>query len=95
MSAGDDLTPSLVAQLRAGSGEAGVLLDRLYRDAMTRLAWGYLGDLDDAEDAAQEIFCKVLEADRVPERFARFACWSWRTPPKTSNCDVRCFGAWW
>ena len=45
---------------------------------MVRLAWGYLSDLDDAEDAAQEIFCKVLEAETVPDDFRawlyRVAC---------------------
>ena len=64
-----DLTPSLVADLRGGSPSAAGLLDHLYREAIVRLAWGYLGNLDDAEDAAQEIFLKVLETDQVPERF--------------------------
>jgi len=63
------LTPSLVARLRAGEAEAGNLLDRLYREAMIRFCWGHLGNLEEAEDAVQEVFRKVLEAKQVPDRF--------------------------
>ena len=65
----DDLTPSLVQSLRAGDGGAGELLDRLYREALARFAWGYLQDAQEAEDVAQEVFCKVMESDQVPDHF--------------------------
>ena len=65
----DDLTPSLVVRLRAGEADAGALLDRLYRDAVVRFARGYLRDEQEAEDAAQDVFAKVLASDAVPERF--------------------------
>ena len=64
-----DLTPSLVHALRAGDAKAGALLDALYRDAIVRFAWGYLRDADEAEDAAQDVFCKVLETTQVPDNF--------------------------
>src|SRR5262245_15072636 len=64
-----DLTPSLVVGLRRGDAEAALLLDRLYRDRMFRFAWGYLGAVQDAEDAVQEIFSRVLEARTVPDDF--------------------------
>ena len=53
-------TPTLVARLRAGEADAGELLTSLYRDSMVRFCWGYLGNLDDAEDAVQDVFVKVL-----------------------------------
>ncbi|GAF68678.1 unnamed protein product, partial [marine sediment metagenome] len=62
-----DLTPSLVARLRAGDVEAGALLNTLYRQAMIRFCWGYLSSVEEAEDATQEVFCKVLKTDRVPD----------------------------
>lgn len=65
----DDLTPSLVQSLRAGDGGAGELLDRLYREALVRFAWGYVQDAQEAEDVAQEVFCKVMESDLVPDYF--------------------------
>ncbi|MBI3845555.1 MAG: RNA polymerase sigma factor [Planctomycetes bacterium] len=37
-------------------------LERFDREAMLRFCRGYLGSNDDAEDAVQEIACKVLEA---------------------------------
>lgn len=64
-----DLTPSLVEGLRDGDTGAGALLERLYREPLVRFAWGYLGDPEEAEDAVQDVFCKVLESDAVPDRF--------------------------
>jgi RNA polymerase sigma-70 factor, ECF subfamily len=64
-----DMTPSLVIRLRQGDPEAGGLLQALYRDAMIRFCRGHLGAMDDAEDAAQEVFCKVIQARQVPDDF--------------------------
>lgn len=64
-----DLTPSLVESLREGNREAAPLLDHLYRSALIRFCWGYLGRLQDAEDAVQEICFKVLQAKDVPDYF--------------------------
>jgi len=64
-----DLTPSLVVRLRAGDATVGALLDELYRRPMLRFCFGYLGCLQDAEDAMQEVFCKVLQTSSVPDNF--------------------------
>ena len=64
-----DGTPLLVARLRAGDAEAATLLNRLYRQAMIRFCWGYLENVEEAEDATQEVFWKVLQADQVPDGF--------------------------
>lgn len=65
----DDLTPSLVMKVRAGDVTAGELLDRLYRQPLVRFCYGYLGCLEDAEDAVQEVFCRVLRATDIPDNF--------------------------
>lgn len=65
----EDLTPSLVVRLRAGDATAGVVLDDVYRQPMLRFCLGYLGRLQDAEDAMQEVFCRVLQATDVPDNF--------------------------
>lgn len=65
----DDLTPQLVRKLRQGDAHAAAELNRLYRDAMYRFCWGYLGSNDEAEDAVQDVCFKVLTAKDVPERF--------------------------
>jgi RNA polymerase sigma-70 factor (ECF subfamily) len=64
-----DLTPSLVLSLRRGDDDAGALLDELYRERMVRFCAGYLGSREDAEDAVQDVFVKVLETEHVPDRF--------------------------
>jgi len=64
-----DLTPSLVVRLRAGDATVGELLDELYRQPILRFCYGYLGCHQDAEDAMQEVFCKVLQTTSVPDDF--------------------------
>jgi RNA polymerase sigma-70 factor (ECF subfamily) len=36
---------------------------------MIRFCWGYLQNLDDAEDAVQDIFVSALKAGEVPDNF--------------------------
>jgi RNA polymerase sigma-70 factor (ECF subfamily) len=71
-----DRTPSLVARLRSGDPEAGAFLDQLYRDALVRFCWGYLGRIDEAEDAVQDICYKTLTTKAVPDAFRS---WLYRT----------------
>lgn len=69
MSADRDLTPSLVLRLRAGDGGAAGTLETLFRVPLQRFCLGYLGDPDEAEDAVQDVFAKVLESESVPDDF--------------------------
>ena len=64
-----DLTPSLIADLRNGDSDAAAQLDKLYRQSIVRFAFSYLRDAEDAEDATQEVFAKVLTAREVPDDF--------------------------
>ena len=64
-----DLTATLVVRLRTRHPEAGALLHQLFRDALLRFCWGYLGRMEEAEDAVQDISFKVLRAADVPEFF--------------------------
>lgn len=64
-----DLTPSLVARLRQGDGQAGELLEEVYRAPILRFCKSYLRHDQDAEDAAQDVFFKVLASDRYPDNF--------------------------
>ena len=65
----EDRTSTLVSSLREGNPEAGALLDELYRDVLVRFCWGYLGQVEEAEDAAQDTCCKVLTAKGIPDGF--------------------------
>lgn len=64
-----DQTVLLVRTLRDQGPDAGQMLDACFREAMVRFCWGYLGSVDAAEDAVQEVWCKVLEATEVPDYF--------------------------
>jgi RNA polymerase sigma-70 factor (ECF subfamily) len=65
----NDRMAELVRKLREGADDAGSLLNKLYREPIQRFCWGYLGRLDEAEDAWQEVCYRVLTADRVPVSF--------------------------
>lgn len=65
----DDAAPSLIARLRKKDPDAVAELNRLYREALLRFCWGYLGRIEEAEDAVQDISCKVLHATDIPDAF--------------------------
>ncbi len=56
----------LVERARDGDGQAASELVLRYRDAMARFCFGYLGHLQDAEDAAQDVLAVVNRSDRLP-----------------------------
>jgi RNA polymerase sigma-70 factor (ECF subfamily) len=61
-----------VRQAREGRREAFTALVERYRDLLCGLAYHYLGDREDAQDAAQEAFLyafRHLQALREPDRF--------------------------
>lgn len=59
----------LVRRLRHGEEDAASRLNGLFRDALLRYCWGYLGRMEEAEDALQDIWYNVLTASRIPDRF--------------------------
>ncbi len=63
----DFQTRALVTHLRAGEPAAAQHLDQVYRAIMLRFVMGYLRDHEEAEDVIQDVFCRVLRAERVPE----------------------------
>lgn len=62
-------TADLIARLRGGDAQGAEMLDRLYREALVRFCWGYLGRMDEAEDAVQEVCFKVLSTANIPNHF--------------------------
>ncbi len=64
-----EATVALTSLLSKKAGEAAELFHRLYRDALIRFCFGYLGQVEEAEDAAQEITVKILNAPTIPEHF--------------------------
>jgi len=59
----------LVGRLREGDGDAAAMLDALFREALLRFCWGYLGSMEEAEDVLQEVWYKTLTASHIPDRF--------------------------
>jgi len=62
-------TQALVACLRSGDPSALEKLESRYRARLVKFCWGYLGNMEEAEDAVQEVFFKVFQAPTVPDLF--------------------------
>jgi len=60
---------ALVARLNQKAPDAAALFHQLYRNALIRFCFGYLGQVEEAEDAVQELCIKVLDAPTIPEHF--------------------------
>lgn len=73
-----DLDHSELARLRAGDVRALEGCWRLYGERVLRLCANLLGNPDDAEDAAQEVFLKVFERAHQYQGESRFSTWIWR-----------------
>ncbi len=65
----EDLTPSLIDNMRAGRPEAGRILDVMYRAKLINFCYRYVGAPDVAEDIVQDVFVKVLQNETVPDNF--------------------------
>ncbi len=61
-------TAQLLARAIEGDAEAARLLEALQRERIVHFCLGYLGSRDEAEDAAQDVFLKLLAARTVPEQ---------------------------
>lgn len=59
----------LVELLNAKDPAAWALLQKLHRDALVRFCYGYLGRIEEAEDAVQDILLKVVQSPAVPPHF--------------------------
>lgn len=66
---GHPSTSILVDLLRRKDPAAALVLNDTYRQALLRFCWGYLNNLEEAEDAVQEIWVKVIQAEKVPDTF--------------------------
>ena len=64
-----EASAELVARLNQKAPDAAAFFHQLYRNALIRFCFGYLGQVEEAEDAVQEICIKVLNASAIPEHF--------------------------
>lgn len=64
-----EATQTIVASLRGRSENARRLLQENLREPLVRFCWGYLGQVEEAEDAFQEVCLRVLQAESVPDHF--------------------------
>lgn len=68
----------LVEKARGGNVQSFSALVRLYEERAIHLAYSFLGNMEDARDAAQEAFVKAYENLRSFKRHSRFSTWLYR-----------------
>ncbi len=74
----DDADVALMLDVQRGDRKAFERLLRKHQDPVLNLAYRFLGDRDEAEDLAQEIFLRVYRARDSYRPEARFATWLYR-----------------
>lgn len=74
--------------LNGDSGAFGILVDK-YKAGIYALAYSRLGNLHDAEDAAQEAFIKVYENLHKLKHWESFASWLYRIATNVCNQRMR------
>jgi RNA polymerase sigma-70 factor (ECF subfamily) len=68
-------------------------LYRAHHARIVQLCRLWLNDLDEAEDAAQEVFLKLFQASSTPEQ--AFAWRAWLTRVALNTCRDRRRSSWW
>lgn len=75
---GTDLDTHLMHRLQQGDLAAFEDLISRHRDTVVNLAYRFMGDRAEAEDALQEVFLRVFRARERYEPTARFSTWLYR-----------------
>lgn len=73
--ADDQADQALYRRLAEGEREAFAAVMKMYRSAALNFAFRYLGDFDEAEDAAQECFVKIYQNCRRFDPTRPFKTW--------------------
>ncbi len=84
-----DLSKTLVERFRSGDDDAGQELERLHRPSLLRFSLRYLRNADEAEDAVQEVFARILSAQQQPQNFR---AWSYRIARNVCLNQLRSLG---
>jgi RNA polymerase sigma-70 factor (ECF subfamily) len=69
---------TLVKRFQEGDGEAFRMIIMRYADRIVQLAYRYLGDYDEADDCAQEIFIKIHDRMDSFRYRSSFSTWLYR-----------------
>ena len=78
--------------LRAGDVRALEACFRLYGARVWRVAYGLLGRAEDADDATQDVFLRILEKARLFDGRSRFSTWLHRLT--VNHCKNRRADTW-
>src|SRR3972149_7521244 len=71
----DDTDAGLMRRIQTGDEDAFGALVTAYQRPLLNLAYRYLGDAHEAEDVAQEVFVRVLQA--APRWRPTAKVWTW------------------
>jgi RNA polymerase sigma-70 factor (ECF subfamily) len=69
---------NLLARVAGGDGDAFTRLVERHQDRLVGLCWRWIGDREEARDAAQEIFLKVFRNAAKVEPRGQFFTWLYR-----------------
>ena len=79
----------LISNFQKGDRKAYNILVNRYRDKLIRYLYGFIGDIDDAEDLVQETFLKVYIKKDSYKEVAKFSTWLYTIAGNLAKTELR------
>ena len=79
----------LIAQFQEGNLYAFEEIVRRYKDQLVNFAYRFLGDVEDAEDIAQETFLRVFRKKKAYKNVAKFSTWIYTITGNLAKTELR------
>ena len=79
----------LIGDFQAGDVSAFEEIVRRYKDQLVNFAYRFLGDLEEAEDIAQETFLRVFRKKNAYRNVAKFSTWIYTITGNLAKTELR------
>lgn len=79
----------LISNFQAGDVSAFEEIVRRYKDQLVNFAYRFLGDLEEAEDIAQETFLRVFRKKNAYRNVAKFSTWIYTITGNLAKTELR------
>ncbi len=79
----------LIGNFQAGDVSAFEEIVRRYKDQLVNFAYRFLGDLEEAEDIAQETFLRVFRKRNAYRNVAKFSTWIYTITGNLAKTELR------
>lgn len=79
----------LIGKFQQGDVRAFEEIVKRYKDQLVNFAYRFLGDIEDAEDIAQETFLRVYRKNKAYKNVAKFSTWIYTITGNLAKTELR------